>query len=169
MDLKELDPDDLLFPCGLMTTLFPNDSFESIENMEGQQYKIKTDKIWDGNKNYEYFNADLSKQWLNVEDPRFFVWMKKSSISGAAKLWGVLDTDLVKGDYYLYIDINYDASIFGGKKKFIITGNTDSFANTNYLSAGLFFILATSLVILAIMLLRSKVVWERINPNNKKK
>ena len=153
-----------------MTTLFPNDSFEYIEKFDGQVYTIKKDKIWDGNKNYQYFNSDqLDSQWLDIEDPRFFVWMKKSSISGAAKLWGVLDTDLEKGDYYLYVNINYDASIYNGKKHFIITGSTDSFANTNYLSAALFFIQGTMLLVLALMLCKSKLKWNKIDPNNKKK
>lgn len=111
--LKGLDPDLTAFPCGLITKYFPTDTFEAWENSSGLITPLTTLDIWDGNIRYRYKNSDqYEKQWMDVEDPRFFVWMRESSVSSPVKLWAKLNEDVPKGDYFIHIQIAYNPNIF---------------------------------------------------------
>lgn len=65
-----------------------------------------------------YKNVDLSKQWLDMEDgkgivfvkknneklERFMNWMKVAGIADFKKLWGVINKDLPAGVYSVEVD-----------------------------------------------------------------
>lgn len=153
IELNDLDPDQTVFPCGLITKYFPTDTFEAIENENGQIQPITLLDIWDGNIRYKYTNSDqFSKQWLDIEDPRFFVWMKESSIMSPAKLWGRLNSDIPQGKYFVHVNIAYNPKLFDNKKHIIITGNTSYFSNSNYLLFALILILALAILICSLYL-----------------
>lgn len=48
LELKDLDPDDVAFPCGLVTKFFPTDTFEALENSSGTIIPLTLIDIWDG-------------------------------------------------------------------------------------------------------------------------
>jgi hypothetical protein len=52
-------------------------------------------------KNYE--NA-TQKQWINMEDEHFIVWMSMMPFNNFRKKWGKIDEDLTKGFYDLTIN-----------------------------------------------------------------
>lgn len=145
-DLKVLYPDDTAFPCGLIPKYFPTDTFEAWENSTGVITSLTTLDIWNGNTRYKYKNSnEFAKQWLDIEDPRFFVWMKESSVSSPIKLWARLNQDISPGQYFVHINIAYNPSIFKQEKNIIITGNGTYFTNTNYF-------LVTLMVILGLLI-----------------
>jgi hypothetical protein len=135
-----LNPMQVAYPCGLMTKYFPSDDFykiEMIQNAEGvaqnHSYAIESSGLipdsW--KSNVQYKNTAGKDNWMDVESERFMIWMKRSSMYAPSKLWGVINNDLEPGEYYVHIKISYDVSTFGGKKFFVINGNTTNFSTSN--------------------------------------
>jgi hypothetical protein len=135
-----LNPMQVAYPCGLMTKYFPSDDFykiEMIENDKGelqnQSFPIESTGLipdtWKSNVLYK--NTEGKTNWMDVETERFMIWMKRSSMYAPSKLWGVINSDLEPGKYYVHIKISYDVSTFGGKKFFVINGNTTNFSTRN--------------------------------------
>jgi len=60
-------------------------------------------------KNYE--NA-TSKQWLNMEDEHFIVWMSMMPFNNFRKKWGRIEEDLVEGYYNLTINNSKEFAYF---------------------------------------------------------
>lgn len=94
----DLKPNDVAFPCGIMARSFFNDSFTV--------YKLKEDGTrdsllpinvtsegiaWSDDKKYKYKNLPTSemnsRQWLDIEDERFIVWMRAAPTYNFRKLW----------------------------------------------------------------------------------
>ena len=48
------------------------------------------------------------KQWLNVEDEHFMVWMRTAGLPNFRKLYGKIEKNLPAGKYDLKITNNYD-------------------------------------------------------------
>lgn len=159
-----LDPDDLVDPCGQLPRYFPTDDFLRVEEVEtATTYPLTTDGVWDGDTRYQYLNSDdISKQWLNVTDPRFFNWMKHQSTSGTYKTWGILNENLEAGKYYLHINIEYDVSFFNGDKNFIVTANTNYYSIKNNGTIALLCLLAVALIVMFILLV---LAWVRNKDN----
>ena len=160
-----LDPDDLVDPCGQLPRYFPTDDFLKMEDRKsGNTFSLTTDGVWDGDERYEYKNsADITKQWINTADHRFFVWMKQQSTFGPFKPWAILNTNLEAGEYYLHINIEYDTDFFGGDKNVIVTANTNQYSVKNTWIIFLLAMLAVGLVVMFILLV---LVWIRTKGNN---
>ena len=72
-----------------------------------------------------------SRQWTNITNEHFLVWMRPSGLPNPRKLWGKINKELKKGDIISINIINkYDVSYYGGKKK-IILSNTTMFGGNN--------------------------------------
>lgn len=122
-NLKEsLKGREIAIPCGLMAKNFFNDSFT--------EWKIK-DEILDINENNiardidkkNFRNSDnLDKQWIDITNEHFMVWMRPAPFSNFRKLWGRIDRDL-KNDENLTITIqnNYNVTNFEGAKYIVLT------------------------------------------------
>ena len=140
---KILKEKDIAIPCGLIAKSFFNDNFSiALNNKKNGNCLIKFDdnkKIpidetniaWSADKKNKYKNSkNPSKQWINMEDEHFIVWMRPAALPNFRKLWGRIKEDLKPGNYTLYVDNIYDVERFKGKK-YIILSNINQFGGKN--------------------------------------
>ena len=126
-----LNPDVMAIPCGIMAKSYFNDSFTNFK-INNEELIINEKNIaWEKDKEM-FKNSDLSKQWINIEDEHFIVWMRPSGLPDVKKLWGrIEDRNLKKGDKLSFTVINnYDVDIFSGDKS-IILSNSNTFGGNN--------------------------------------
>ena len=140
-----LDPAEVAIPCGLMAKSYFNDSYSDWilyinkenndihEPVNVNQLNIarKADR-----EKYKK-NIDPSKQWINITDEHFLVWMRPSPLPNFAKLWGRIERDLPK-DSKLEVTIqnNYDVTPFNGGK-YLVLRTVNQFGGKNiYLAIG---------------------------------
>ena len=145
MNGKELKQDDLAIPCGLIAKSFFNDKYELYKNSISNDNKIDIDEkniAWQADKDIKYKNTnDLSKQWIDMTDEHFIVWMRPAGLPNFRKLWGRIREDLDEGDYVIHIENNYDVSDFKGEKKFVLStvnafGGKNNFLGLSYIIVG---------------------------------
>ena len=131
---KILDKNKPAHPCGLIARSIFNDTIDFYKNPElTEQIIVSTDGItWKSDKKGRYKNVENYRdiQWLNVEEERFMVWMKPSSLPNFRKLWGKIHQDINPGQYYIKIVNNYPVDDFNGKK-YIILSNVNAFGGKN--------------------------------------
>ena len=130
-DKTILNPDEMAIPCGIMAKSFFNDSFTNFK-INKEDINVNEKNIaWEKDKEL-FKNTDLSKQWINIEDEHFIVWMRPSGLSDVKKLWGRIENiNLKTGDKLSFTVMNnYDVDIFGGDKS-IILSNSNAFGGDN--------------------------------------
>ena len=94
-----LNDDDLAIPCGLIAKSFFQDSFKLYDNKDQLIEIDETDIAWKADKELKYKNNNLDKQWIDMTNEHFIVWMRPSGLPNFRKLWGrITDTDLNEGD-----------------------------------------------------------------------
>ena len=142
---NELKDDDLAIPCGLIAKSFFNDKYALYKNSISNDNKIDIDEkniAWQADKDIKYKNTnDLSKQWIDMTDEHFIVWMRPAGLPNFRKLWGRIREDLDEGDYVIHIENNYDVSDFKGEKKFVLStvnafGGKNNFLGLSYIIVG---------------------------------
>ena len=145
MTNEELKDDDLAIPCGLIAKSFFNDKYALYKNSISNDNKITIDEkdiAWQADKDIKYKNTnDLSKQWIDMTDEHFIVWMRPAGLPNFRKLWGRIREDLDEGDYVIHIENNYDVSDFKGEKKFVLStvnafGGKNNFLGLSYIIVG---------------------------------
>jgi hypothetical protein len=138
--------DDVAFPCGLTAATKFNDTF-SLTDPSGEPVKIDQDDIaWESDKDYKFENLGgkdtLKKQWTDIEDEHFIVWMRLAALPTFRKLWGRIEKDLDEGDSYkMTITNNYDVSEWDGEKHFVLT-TANAFGGRNIFLGTLFLVAA---------------------------
>ena len=150
LDGSDLDDDSFAVPCGLMAKTFFNDTFTfkiGDENLEVDETNIafeKDKKLFDK-------NPHKSKQWIDMTDEHFLVWMRPSGLPNPKKLWGRINRDLKKGEI-IDVTINnlYDVSYYSGKKKIVLSNATKFGGKNKFL--GISYIVVGSLSILCAIL-----------------
>ena len=150
LDGSDLDDNSFAVPCGLMAKTFFNDTFTfkiGDENLEVDETNIafeKDKKLFDK-------NPDKSKQWIDMTDEHFLVWMRPSGLPNPKKLWGRINRDLKKGEI-IDVTINnlYDVSYYSGKKKIVLSNATKFGGKNKFL--GISYIVVGSLSILCAIL-----------------
>ena len=150
LDVSDLDDNSFAVPCGLMAKTFFNDTFTfkiGNENLEVDETNIafeKDKKLFDK-------NPDKSKQWIDMTDEHFLVWMRPSGLPNPKKLWGRINRDLKKGEI-IDVTINnlYDVSYYSGKKKIVLSNATKFGGKNKFL--GISYIVVGSLSILCAIL-----------------
>ena len=140
-DRNKLDPNEIAIPCGLMAKSFFNDNFEfEIDDVElpvdEENIALEFDK-----KNYK--NINKSKQWHDMEDEHFIVWMRPAGLPKFRKLWGRINKDLKKGQVLnIYISgNNYNADAYNASKAVILStvnhfGGKNMFLGISYIVIG---------------------------------
>lgn len=124
-----LIPGNIAVPCGLLAKTFFNDSYNFTIN--GVYLKVHDDDIAFERDKELFKNSDTSKQWINIENERFLIWIRPAGLPNPRKLWGRIEQDLKKDDNIsINITNNYDVSYYEGKKK-IILNNTTIFGGKN--------------------------------------
>jgi hypothetical protein len=132
IDGTQLDGDVPAHPCGLIAKSFFNEKYEL--KLGDTRIDINEKGIaWETDKNDLFKNGGSdykSKQWQDVTDEHFIVWMRVAGFSTFKKPWGKIEQDLEPGTYTLIITDLYDVSSFDGKKKFFLS-TTESYGGKN--------------------------------------
>ena len=141
---EELNLDDLAIPCGLVAKSYFNDNFTNWK-LDGVNITInEKDIAWSADKKLKYKNTkELNKQWIDMTDEHFIVWMRPAGLPNFRKLWGrITDRDLKAGTKIeVKIENNFDVSSFNGKKYLILStvnafGGKNSFLGISYIVLG---------------------------------
>ena len=168
----ELPQDQVAFPCGLIAKSFFNDTFslkkkKEKEEQEDEIIQIEAKGIALEIDKEKFKNLETpERQWKDIEDERFIVWMRPSALPDFRKPWGRINTDLKKGEYILYIKNNYPVESFNGEKYFIIS-MANAFGGKNYLLAVLYFVVGGFSAIFGLLFL---ICYRKYNiPDEKEK
>ena len=125
-----LSPNDVAIPCGLMAKTFFNDTYTF--SINGTQLPVNETGIAFA-KDRDLFkkNYNMNKQWMDLTNEHFLVWMRPSGLPNPKKLWGRIDQDLESGTQIdVVINNNYNVDFYEGKKK-IILSNANKFGGKN--------------------------------------
>lgn len=143
-----LAENDVAIPCGLIAKSFFNDNFRDWKIIDsfGDISTLKVDETniaWKADKELKYKNVDKARQWIDMTDEHFIVWMRPAGLPNFRKLWGrITDTDLKAGTQIeVTIDNKFDVSSFNGKKYLILStvnafGGKNSFLGISYIVLG---------------------------------
>ena len=141
LDGSALDPEAYAVPCGLMAKTFFNDTF-SFSIGSTDLTVDETNIAFDKDKKLYDENPDRSKQWMDMTNEHFLVWMRPSGLPNPKKLWGRIDRDLKQGEKIdIVINNNYDVSNYKGKKKIVLSnatkfGGKNKFLGISYIVVG---------------------------------
>lgn len=152
---KRLKMEELAVPCGLMAKNYFTDKFTNFELDEEVFSPNETEIAWKSEIEYFKNTEDLDKQWVNMTDEHFMIWMRPSMFTDVKKLWGKIeDRDFKAGQKLkITIDSKYDVSLFGGKKRIILSnfnifGGRNNFLGISYCCLGSVVIITTIIVII---------------------
>ena len=143
-----LAENDVAIPCGLIAKSFFDDKFKNwkvIDKLEDSTplNVDETNIAWKADKELKYKNVDKARQWIDMTDEHFIVWMRPAGLPNFRKLWGrITDTDLKAGsEIKVTINNNLEVSSFNGKKYLILStvnafGGKNSFLGISYIVLG---------------------------------
>ena len=94
----------------------------------------------------------MDKQWINMTDEHFIVWMRPSGLPNFRKLWGRIHKDLEPGNYKLIINNKFDVDSFSDQKHFVLS-NVNAFGGKNTFLAISYIVVGVICIILAIVFL----------------
>jgi len=166
-----LEPNEVAVPCGLIAKSFFRDSFKLLDK-DGNEIKIvQKDIAWEADKKIKFKNLppDImnKKQWIDMENEHFIVWMRPSGLPNFRKLWGRIkkgdgnkENDknvLKKGNYSVYVKNFFNVSKFEGEKYFILStvngfGGKNKFLGISYIVVG-----SISLILSIVFLIGYKI------------
>ena len=143
---SKLKPKDLAIPCGLIAKSYFNDTFNW--TIDGSTFYPNEKNIcWETDKRLKYENVDINKQWIDMKNEHFIVWMRPAALPNFQKLWGRIDDRDLKKGQIINVSINntYDVSKFDGKKYLVLKtvnafGGKNSEMGLSYIIIGVIFI-----------------------------
>ena len=145
-----LNQNDIAVPCGLVAKTFFNDEFSF--SIGGETLVVDETNIAFGKDKKLYDkNPDPSKQWIDMTNEHFLVWMRPSGLPNPRKLWGRINRDLKKGETIdITIDNKYNVNNYKGKKKIVLSnatrfGGKNKFLGVSYIVVGALSILCAIL------------------------
>ena len=147
-----LDPKEIAIPCGLIAKSYFNDKFTNWK-INGESFSPdEKDIAWKADKELKYKNIDLKKQWIDMTDEHFIVWMRPAGLPNFRKLWGrIKDRDLEENSKVeVTIENNFDVSAFNGKK-FLILSTVNAFCGKNSFLGISYIVLGGISIILAVV------------------
>ena len=151
-----LDPDDVAIPCGLIAKSYFNDDFIEwtiVDKFNENKiiYPNCKDIAWKADKELKYKNVDLKKQWIDMTDEHFIVWMRPAGLPNFRKLWGRIEMKLEAGTRVkVKIIDNFDVSSFNGEK-FLILSTVNAFGGKNSFLGISYIVLGGISIILAVV------------------
>ena len=119
---KDLKDTSLAIPCGLIARSYFNDIYTNFK-IDGKQFYPNENNIsWETDRKLKYRNVDINRQWINMTDEHFMVWMRPAALPNFKKLWARIDDiDLEEGQTLtLTVGNNYDVSKFKGEKYLVL-------------------------------------------------
>lgn len=156
IDNTPLNQSDIAIPCGLMAKAYPQETFTLYKG--GENIQINDSNIsWKADREKLFKNLlDSSnsswkkKQWIDMTDEHFIVWMRPSNLPDFRKLYGRIEQDLEKGNYTLKIENLYNTSQYKGEKYFILT-TVNAFGGKNYFLAISYIVFGGLCLLLAVV------------------
>ena len=125
---NSLNMNDKAIPCGLIAKTLFNDTYIFSINNEVINV-VETGISYDKDRNL-YKNKFEDRQWLDMTNEHFIVWMRPSGFPNPRKIWGKIDKDLIEGDNInITINYNYPINSFKGKK--LILSNVTNLGGNN--------------------------------------
>ena len=133
--------------------------------VDGENITVnEKDIAWSADKELKYKNTDdLSKQWINITDEHFIVWMRPAGLPNFRKLWGrIEDIDLKRGQTVTLTVINrYDVNKFDGRKYIVLStvnifGGKNTFLGVSYIVLGAICIVLAVVIIIGYNIYRKK-------------
>ena len=127
-----LNKEDVSIPCGLMAKTFFNDIFTNWTIGNVNIYPNETGIAWEKDKKLFKNSEKTEKQWIDIEDEHFIVWMRPAGLPNFTKLWARIDDrDLKEGDTLNFtVHNNFNVTYYNGNKK-IILSTTNKFGGKN--------------------------------------
>lgn len=137
----KLEPNDVAVPCGLIAYTLFDDTFEVWDDKSNNKTIDDTNIAWPSDRQEKFKNsAKPEKQWHNMEDEHFIVWMRTAGSSDFRKLWGRINENLPAGEYHLKIpQNNFNTTKFAGSKSVVLT-KTGFFGGKNTMMANAYLI-----------------------------
>ena len=149
---KTLDPNDVAVPCGLIAKSYFQDKFTLKDDKNNEIVIDSNDIAWKADRELKYKNGDKDKQWIDMTNEHFIVWMRPSGLPNFRKLWGRIHKDLEPGNYKLIVDNQFDVASFSGQKHFVLS-NVNAFGGKNTFLAVSYIVVGVICIILAIVFL----------------
>ena len=140
---NDLNGGELAVPCGLIAKSFFNDKFTNWK-IDGKQFTPNENDIaWKADKELKYKNTNnLEKQWINMTDEHFIVWMRPAGLPNFRKLWGRIEEEIKENsNVEVTIEDNFNVTSFNGQKYLILStvnafGGKNSFLGISYIVLG---------------------------------
>ena len=143
---SDLVPDEVAIPCGLMAKTFFNDTYTFTINNDPLTVE-ETDITFEKDRDLFKKNYAKDKQWIDLTDEHFLVWMRPSGLPNPKKLWGRIERDLESGTKIdINIQSNYNVDIYKGKKKIILSNATKFGGKNKFLAISYIVVGALSLI-----------------------
>lgn len=155
-----LDPLAVAIPCGLIAKSVFTDRYQisTASNFaQGSDVTIDSSDIaWRSDTEFKFKNQEgnwQEKQWLDITDQHFIVWMRTAGLPNFRKLYGKIQ-DGLEGDttYYVRITNTYDVSGFDGSKTFVLS-TTNALGGQNYFLAIAYMVVGALCLVLAMIFL----------------
>ena len=107
--LIKLNPNEISIPCGIYAKSYINLSSLNIYLKQKNETKIlnliEKDITWKSDREIKFNNnKNYQKQWVNMTNEHFIVWMKPSGYSTFRKLYGYINLDI--GEYEIIVKCN---------------------------------------------------------------
>ena len=157
VDGTALNPEDVAIPCGLIAKSYFNDEFKNWEIIDKDESSKTfepncTNIAWKADKELKYKNIDFKRQWINMTDEHFIVWMRPAGLPNFRKLWGRIDDRDLKEGTKIRVKIldKFDVSAFSGKK-FLILSTVNAFGGKNSFLGISYIVLGAISIILAVV------------------
>ena len=132
--------DEVAIPCGLMAKHYFNDNFTkwTITNSNPKrEIIVNTKNISRKSDRNKFRNQNKTKQWLDIEDEHFIVWMRPAPLPNFTKLWGRIEEDIEKDSTLeVVIENNYNVTPFNGSKYLVLRTVNNFGGNNIYLAIG---------------------------------
>lgn len=142
------------------------DSPESVESVAtGELIPISSIGLFKGEAKFR-FKKDVSKQWMNVAQSRFYNWMKTSSTYGATKLWGISETSIPAGDYLINVFTSSGSTATGEDRTLWIVSDSSYITSKNYLVLVLLGVKCVAFLVVIVLLIKKFVSRKIIQRKN---
>ena len=150
---------DYANPCGLVAkSLFNGIPYPDTFQLSIGYHPVRISNkgiAWESDLDYVFGDPDdPSKAWTDVGDgtchvEHFAVWMRIAAFPTFRKLWGVIHSDLDKGNYTVTVRSNYDVSPWSGEKH-IVVSTANRFGGRN-LFIGIVYLCAAGVALLMLL------------------
>jgi len=149
---KKLEDGELAVPCGLIAKSYFNDNYTEWKIDGSPITPNEKDIAWKADKELKYKNTNhLEKQWIDMTDEHFIVWMRPAGLPNFRKLWGRIEQDIeANSKVEVTIVDKFDVSTFNGKK-FLILSTVNAFGGKNSFLGISYIVLGGISIILAVV------------------